>query len=389
MQWCLLAESLNRSIHNKVEEQIDHGYGGIWGGKNASFHHNLLAHHLSRNPRFSGWIQSEYNLNDEERADHRNNVIYNYGSNTAYGGENEGRYNIVANYYKSGPGTANAATRQRILQVSSATAEKQIEGRLPHGIFYIDKNYVDGYPAVTNNNWSSAGVRLDGADIAQCRSLTPFAAAPITQHTAETAYGKVLNYAGASLARDAVDARVVQEARTGTVTYYGSLTNRPGIIDSQGDVGGWPAYASLPAPADSDGDGIPDGWLASHYPGKTASGVNADGYTYLEVYINSLVDDITQQQNADAEGPPTGMSGLREMPVMLHVDARSRTLEISAGDGGIRCVELYGAAGTLLSATPCRTGSCSLPAGQLAPGIYIARILLEDQASPYIIKFVL
>ena len=104
MQWCFITESLNNAGHSKGA----HGYGGLWGGKNASFHHNLLAHHNSRNPRFNGWKRSGLSYNnpmDEERLDFRNNVIYNWGDNSSYGGETDGKYNIVANYFKYGPAT--------------------------------------------------------------------------------------------------------------------------------------------------------------------------------------------------------------------------------------------------------------------------------------------
>ncbi len=289
MQWCIIAESMNRSIHGKG----DHGYGGIWGGKNATFHHNLLAHHNSRNPRFNGWKRSGLSYNnplDEERVDYRNNVIYNWGGNSAYGGESAGKYNIVNNYYKYGPATGSSA-RYRILQVSM---DSNPSGYPPgYGSFYVDGNYVYGNTTVTNSNWTSPGVIYDsGVNQSGCKVTVPYECYPVSTHTAEKAFEEVLKSAGASLSRDAVDTRITTEVRNGTTTYKGSLTGKSGLIDTQSDVGGWPVYNSTTAPTDSNEDGIADDWFATNVPaGKTYNDKNDEGYTYLEVYLNSLVQD--------------------------------------------------------------------------------------------------
>lgn len=294
MQWCIIAESLNNAGHVKGA----HGYGGLWGGKNASFHHNLIAHHNSRNPRFNGWKRSGLgytNPYDEERLDFRNNVIYNWGDNSSYGGEAAGKYNIVANYFKYGPAT-KSTIKYKITQVdidaSSAYGQR-------FGTYYIQDNYIFGSTTNTQNNW--AGVTYaSGVNTTTCKASVPFANYAIAQHTAEIAFERVLYYAGTSIVRDAVDTRIVNETRNGTTTFSGSVSGKLGLIDTQNDVGGWPTYNSTTAPTDSDSDGIPDGWLDANYPGKTADQLNVDGYTYLELYINSLVENITQNQNAGA-----------------------------------------------------------------------------------------
>ncbi len=272
LQWCIISESLNQSVHSKGE----HGYGGIWGGKSASFHHNLIAHHTSRMPRFSGSATTPNS--PEELVDFRNNVIYNWKNNNIYGGE-RGRYNVVNNYFKPGPATR--PEKNWMLNPSS-----------PYGKFFVAGNTYEGNPAASSDNWNG-GVKAD--DLGALRASTPFAAEAIPEQTAGKAFGDVLKHAGASLKRDAIDTRIVKEALEGTAIFGKS---RDGIIDSQNDVGGWPRLETLPAKKDTDGDGIPDKW-------EKANGLDADDstdsaavaagthYTHLERYLNELVCEVT------------------------------------------------------------------------------------------------
>ncbi len=375
MQWSLIAESLNHSIHEKG----DHGYGGIWGGKNTTFHHNLLAHHNSRNPRFNGWKRSGLSYSatfDEERVDYRNNVIYNWGDNSAYGGESDGKYNMVGNYYKAGPGTASSK-KNRILQVS--IEKSPIEGVQAFGTFYLADNYVYGYPAVTENNWT--GVIYDsGVDKTLCVASKPFdfTANPVTMHAAEKAFEKVLSYAGCSLSKDAVDIRITNEVRNGTATNKGSYSNRAGLIDTQSDVGGWPEYNSTTAPVDSDNDGIPDGWLEANFPGKKANDLNESGYTYLEVYLNSLVDNMTKNQLADRITTGTQSIMKNDRDVTVYFDAASKEIKVSANETIYR-VDIYTVHAKLVkSFTGGSKGQTMIQKGiNLPSGIYIVRLNLE------------
>ncbi len=305
LQWCLLSESLRNSKHDKGM----HGYGGIWGGQNATFHHNILAHHDSRNPRFASGESGP------EPIDYRNNVVYNWGGNSGYGGE-ASNINIVNNYNKPGPVTKSGAISYKIYSPDKKTQDDGSHrfdgtGGKPSiigvfGRFYVSGNYLYGSPEATANNWDlgiqvPSGYGATAQDKANMKATVPFAFEPITQHSAEVAYERVLEAAGASLKRDKVDARVINEVRTGTYTYTGSNGSTKGLIDCQDDVGGWPALESWPAPLDTDADGMPDAWEvlnglnpndASDRNTKTLSSV----YTNLEVYLSSIVVEITDRQ---------------------------------------------------------------------------------------------
>lgn len=269
VQWCLISESLRDSHHEKGP----HGFGGIWGGNNASYHHNLLAHHSSRNPRFAS---------DEQNIDHRNNVIYNWGYNSAYGGEGA-TVNMVANYYKFGPATEDNV-KDRIVEPSDNK-----------GRWYIADNYVVGYPEITEDNWNGG---VQEASLKTIRVDKPFPAAPVKTQTAQEAYKLVLKHAGANLPkRDSLDKRIIEEIRTGTAKYGETWKGGgKGIIDSQTAVDGWPKLKSVPPPKDSDSDGMPDNWENKFglKPDDKADGnmdKDRDGYTNVEEYLNGTVPD--------------------------------------------------------------------------------------------------
>lgn len=316
LQWCILSESLRNSVHDKGK----HGYGGIWGGQNAAYHHNLLAHHDSRNPRFD----HDFVNTMKGPVDFANNVIYNWGSNSTYGGEScntEGKYkmyNMVNNYYKPGHAT-NSGCYSRIVnpttKCKNCTGESTGLVNLVPGHFYITGNYMEGSLAVTDDNWQ--GVRPDNntTEVKNAiKSDTRFipegyeGQTLLTMHTAERAFPLVLNYAGACYKRDVIDQRIVQETGSGSFTYLGSNGSTGGLIDSQSDVGGWPTYINKTKLTDTDNDGMPDIW-------ETANGLNPNDasdaatktldtqgyYTNIEVYCNALVEDLMKAQNSDAE----------------------------------------------------------------------------------------
>ncbi len=298
MQWCIITESLRNSVHGKG----GHGYGGIWGGKNASFHHNLLANHDSRNPRYGEEAGKAFALTD--LVDVRNNVFYNWGGNSAYGGEAM-NINIVNNYFKPGPASQK---RERIFSPDKNKDDKTEVYNI-WGKFFIDGNFVEGSTRATSDNWSY-GVynQFHGSygtvpDVDKSAMRLPAALSIINNVTTQSpqkAYEAVLNYAGASYKRDAVDTRVILHTRNGTFSAPGSNGSTNGIIDTQSDVGGWPVLNQTTPPTDTDGDGMPDDWEIANKLDHTKANANgkdlSTAYDNIEVYINSLVKTITDAQ---------------------------------------------------------------------------------------------
>lgn len=330
MQWCTVAEALNNAGHKKGA----HGYGGIWGGKGASFHHNFLAHLNNRSPRFNGaryawdgYDQDEYdNTVMAERVDFRNCLIYNWGTGGCYGGEGM-NVNIVNNYYKPGPATENRSEtiQRRIAGIGIRTSEYTGHNtdspnewdKMWHvwGKFYVDGNVNSKYDDVTNDNWTygmynqiTNGSGVDNTYTQATRDTMrinePIDFVAVTTHSAADAFDRVLKYAGCrrtESSRDALDIILVNDAREGLATFTGRNCDQ-GFINSQDDCGGWPVLATANAPADLDNDGISDQWedFNGLDPSNPDDGneVGADGYTNLERYLNSLVNITTINQNA-------------------------------------------------------------------------------------------
>ncbi|MEO7264442.1 MAG: pectate lyase [Ferruginibacter sp.] len=285
LQWNIISEPLNYSYHFETgdKDYEHHGYGAIWGGRHLSAHHNLFAHCANRTPRFDGIRNAP-----EENADLVNNVIYNWASNNVYAGEG-GTYNITNNYYKYGPDTKKQVMNR------IANPYKKLPS-IPFGKFYINGNYSDASLEVTNNNWLGV-VMNEGTpeDAAFAKLNSPFPAMPVATQDAVTAYDWVLKNAGAIYPkRDTLDERIIKDVK-----------NRTGkIIDVQGDyphgtayektITAWPALLSIPAPLDTDKDGIPDDWEKkyglNHADISDANKTSLHKfYSNLEIYINSLV----------------------------------------------------------------------------------------------------
>ncbi|PTR01145.1 pectate lyase [Mucilaginibacter yixingensis] len=310
IQWCISSESLFNAWHHKGSR----AYSGAIGGQFLSFHHNLLAHHNSRAPRFSGARSNDTCA----LVDFRNNVVYNSHSKTAaYGGEmmiNGGysRVNMIGNYFKPGPATPGNWV---FIHPSWNSACKEA------GNWHLAGNKMVGKADLTADNYKG----LDLSEIPdefkiKAKSDSIFTIpgwATLKTQSADDAYQLVLANAGTILPkRDQVDDRIVNETRLGVASGTGSYpagikakgkfvkdfvpSVGHGIIDTAGVVGGWPNYVSKTPLTDSDGDGIPDTW-------ETRNGLNAKdpndgnalsktGYTNIENYINSLVSSPYAQQ---------------------------------------------------------------------------------------------
>ncbi len=377
LQWCILSESLRISVHDKGS----HGYGGIWGGKTASFHHNLLAHHDSRNPRMNGSRYS--NEADLELVDFRNNVIYNWGGNSGYAGMG-GSYNFINNYYKAGDDSSN---KTRIFEPYGDDGKYE-QAKGVWGKFYVNGNKVTASSVVSANNWegihpNTGNCPLPSGGKDALKADEPFDVPSVSTQSAAEAYELVLQYAGASLNRDETDARVMDEVKNGlTPDRASNGTTRGGLIDTQSDVGGWETYTydSSEVPEDYDNDGMPDDWedrkgLDPVDP-SDRNNINAEGYTMLEVYNNSLV----------ADNGPTAVKNIQaDQAIRVFPNPVQQTLNwenvISAGS-----YKVFDLSGSLILEGECSGVLQQVSVENLQPGLYLLH--LDSESQSHCVKFI-
>jgi len=414
LQWCIISESLRLSGHTKGA----HGYGGIWGGTNASFHHNLMAHNDSRVPRLGPSTLTQLS----EYTDVRNNVYYNYSGEGCYGAENM-NVNIVNNFYKPGPATNTGTKRGKIISIDKKIDLPVSDGFYPinnlWGQFFIEGNVVDASTSTgsntticnnsTANNWNygvynqfaSKYGTITSDEKAKMKVSLPFQTGYVTTHTAAKAYEKVIAYAGASFMRDSHDIRVINETTNGTATFKGlsPLNTSPypksGIIDSQNDIkpadaaldwSPWPVLAGGVEVTDGNIDGIPDGWLETNFPGKTATDLNEEGYTLLEVYLNDIVKAITDNQLKDGIISSVYTPGA-PIKVVSYLTEKNNKLIVNA-ESTILKVYIYNLIGVQYLSMKTLQKDIEINVSDLKKGIYFVQVYCEGSVTPNCLKII-
>ncbi|MDI9865656.1 polysaccharide lyase [Flectobacillus sp. DC10W] len=293
--------TIQNSIFSEALDTWNHAFGSTLGGENCTFMRNLWADNAGRNPSI-GWF-GIFNF--------VNNVVFNWVHRSIDGGDYRAMYNIINNYFKPGPETPkNTQIGHRILKPESGRSKLKY---LTFGRAYVDGNIMEGNERVTKNNWDG-GVQVEdlpnaGKYTDSIRWNKPLPMPKLTILPTKTAHDYVLANAGATLPkRDAVDARVIEQVRTGKITITPNVklpetqfkhrrlpidSYKNGIITDISQVGGYPEYKGTPY-KDSDNDGMPDAWeIKNGLNPKDANDAskdrNKDGYTNIEEYLNSVV----------------------------------------------------------------------------------------------------
>lgn len=388
VQYSMVHEGLYNGGHSKGAR----GYGSQWGGSPATYHHNLLAHNNSRTPRFNGARGEDYVVFME----YINNVNYNFGgSGGCYGGENTANItsynglnsahecNFMNNYYKAGP-ASNSASSVKFVTSSYARSGATSWGPAK---WYVNGNIIENNSTANADNWTAmaaetyslSDIRVDERIVTETPYYRYSVAGNIGTYdpelymmteyeTAENAFNTVVEKAG-TVNRDKIEQRIAEETKNGTATYKGSIGGKSGIIDLETDVEGFYAYSTdYTVPTDTDGDGMPDEWEKAHgldYTVEDQNTLNSDGYTALEVYLNSLMGE-TMDDNFTS-----GIKSVTLTAPEVSYNAETNILTVSENTVG-GTLRVYLTDGTLLSSQ--RISSTQTSLAGIPTGVVLFRI---------------
>ena len=393
---------VHEGLYNSGHKKGARGYGSQWGGSPATYYRNLLADNMSRSPRINGARGEDYVVFME----YINNVNYNFGkSNACYGGENTAditsyngmnsghECNFIGNYYKPGP-----ATKSNPLFFQSSYARSGATSWGP-AKWYVNGNVMEGNDAKSKDNWKAVSaekyslseIRVDERIVPVHNYYKYSVAGNVGTYdpemymiynieSADDAYQTVLNNAG-TINRDAIEKRIVNEARTGTAQYGGAAIGaNKGIIDTENDCEGFIQYSTdYTVPADTDGDGIPDEWEKKHGLNPNVADqnlINGLGYTALEVYLNSLMgEELSDDFHTNSISNVKSVSAIR-------YDRQSNNLFVS--DNAIGAVlKVYSTEGKLLSTRSIASVKTSL--SDVKQNVFIIR-LEGSNITPRVLK---
>ena len=275
-----------------------HGFGIMMGKGYLSFDHNLIIHNVSRN--FRGKTQGT------ETADFTNNIIYDWGYQTAYG--TIGHLNYVNNTLKAGNSTTGG---YHWMYVDSTTSPQNFK-------VYCSGNRLinkDGsVHAITNDNWSGVTVK-DSIGISKndLYSAAPFStmqdgenvSTAFSCESAEASYNHVISFAGNGITpekRTAIDRQCADETKngtgqcSGTSAFDGSVAELSKYNIKCGVTYQYPAAVLTKEIVDADNDGMDDAWelargLNPNDPTDYQHDYCGQGYMNIEYYINDLTVD--------------------------------------------------------------------------------------------------
>lgn len=262
LQYCLIGEPIDPQRFGALFEDPH----------NVTVHHCLWIDNHSRNPKAKAGIE------------YINNVVYNWGVNGLVGGHSGADHyqDVIGNYFIAGPNSGHAflgmfTTTDHVYHRGNyvdMNKDGVLNGRLVDDTDFVSKKVK---PAIIVDSNSIKGATLQ---------RKPNFTLDFKVDDAKEAYKKVLDGAGASLHRDAIDNRIIG--------YLRSLGKEGRIFKTEAEAGGQGKIAAASSLPDTDGDGIPDAWETSHgLDPKNAKDGNQvskqGGYTNLENYLNDLI----------------------------------------------------------------------------------------------------